>query len=791
MIGKGKAVIVKSSIAAPLRSGKEFATLLSLIAIAIAGFLAWIGENPSSPKSSPHHFSAIRAVAVLKELLSENAPHPTGSAANAEVEKRISMQLRAIGLMPEQEPAFMCSPVGNCAQISNLLVRIPGREPGPAVLLDAHYDSVAAGPGAADNGSGVVILLEIARILKSGPMLRYPVIFLFDDGEEQALLGSQAFIEHSPYVKDVRWVVNLDARGVSGPSMMFETSSDNTGLIRLFAGAVPRPVSNSLMYDLYKKLPSDTDFTNFRAHGMQGFNLAFVGGTPLYHRAGDVPANLSAASVQHQGETALALVRALATNPPASHGKGDAVFFDIFRQIIWWPAAITPYLIAAAFVLLAVAMRRGGRAHCTASSILLGAVAQPLTACGALASGFLLLWLLMPGDMLPPRFPAHPFAYAVAFGSIGFVVSSLVIAWVSRRAGVWGFLFGNWMVWIVTALIVYIVLPGASYLFVVPAAGAAISLILLSARDLDKPYGMEIAITIPAMVATAIWLPLLRVLYEGIGKVAFPLVTFFFATLLILIFPLLWDRERFAAKTAMAMSVLATLAAIVTLFIPRYSERSPFPLNLQYVQSRDGGEPHWDFASSLHQTSIQPLFRAAPFAAQADPKLLLPWASQGYPLYAAAAPRLGLEMPRMEILGEDHKDGDLFVHARLFSPRNADKVVLLFPPQTEVVSMQIEGQMIPRIPKDYLQLFSGWQRYASTLMPGGLDVEFALNDRVSNDFYLVDESYRLPAEGKFLLNARPKNASASQDGDTTVLYQHTQLGGSIPSVMDPDRPKQP
>ena len=42
-------------------------------------------------------------------------------------------------------------------------MRIPGQTSGPAVLLDAHYDSLSAGPGVADNLSGVGIALEIAR----------------------------------------------------------------------------------------------------------------------------------------------------------------------------------------------------------------------------------------------------------------------------------------------------------------------------------------------------------------------------------------------------------------------------------------------------------------------------------------------------------------------------------------------------------------------------------------------------------------------------------------------------
>ena len=50
------------------------------------------------------------------------------------------------------------------------MARVRGRDAGkPAVLLACHYDSVAAGPGAADDGAGVATTLEVARALTSGP----------------------------------------------------------------------------------------------------------------------------------------------------------------------------------------------------------------------------------------------------------------------------------------------------------------------------------------------------------------------------------------------------------------------------------------------------------------------------------------------------------------------------------------------------------------------------------------------------------------------------------------------
>ena len=51
----------------------------------------------------------------------------------------------------------------------NVLVRLPGREPGKAVLISGHYDSVPTSPGAYDCANCVATLLEALRAVKAGP----------------------------------------------------------------------------------------------------------------------------------------------------------------------------------------------------------------------------------------------------------------------------------------------------------------------------------------------------------------------------------------------------------------------------------------------------------------------------------------------------------------------------------------------------------------------------------------------------------------------------------------------
>src|SRR5688572_20581538 len=207
----------------PLSPGSP---LLALAVLGLALLLALGRGQPPAPvpaSAEPAVFSAERAHAVLARVLGDGAPHPIGSPAAAAVRERVAVELRALGIEPELYEAFACTPRGSCGMTSNLLARLPGRESGRAVLFSVHYDSVGAGAGASDDGVGVAALLEVARVLHAaGPAgrLRNPVFLLIDDGEEAGLLGAEAFARH-PWAREVGAVVNLEARGTSGPSYLF------------------------------------------------------------------------------------------------------------------------------------------------------------------------------------------------------------------------------------------------------------------------------------------------------------------------------------------------------------------------------------------------------------------------------------------------------------------------------------------------------------------------------------------------------------------------------------------
>jgi hypothetical protein len=117
--------------------------------------------------------------------------------AHERVREVIVRQQEELGLTPEIQETAVVDPqaildarMAVATSVRNVIARLPGTGGRKAVLLVAHYDSVATAPGGSDDSSGVAALLETARALRAGAPLVNDVILLFVDGEETGLLGS-------------------------------------------------------------------------------------------------------------------------------------------------------------------------------------------------------------------------------------------------------------------------------------------------------------------------------------------------------------------------------------------------------------------------------------------------------------------------------------------------------------------------------------------------------------------------------------------------------------------------
>ena len=81
-----------------------------------------------------------------------------------------------------------------------------------AILVAAHYDTVAISSGADDNASGVAVVLEVARLLGSCETPRTLQLAFFDQ-EEVGLLGSKAFVASSAHLANLDGAIVMDMVG--------------------------------------------------------------------------------------------------------------------------------------------------------------------------------------------------------------------------------------------------------------------------------------------------------------------------------------------------------------------------------------------------------------------------------------------------------------------------------------------------------------------------------------------------------------------------------------------------
>ena len=88
---------------------------------------------------------------------------------------------------------------------------------------------------------------------------------------------------HRADYENVDLVLNLEARGMSGPAFMFETSPNNSAVAGYFLSHVKQPVTGSLFPSLYALMPNSTDMTNLIPEGFTVLNIAAIGEADHYH----------------------------------------------------------------------------------------------------------------------------------------------------------------------------------------------------------------------------------------------------------------------------------------------------------------------------------------------------------------------------------------------------------------------------------------------------------------------------------------------------------------------------
>ncbi|WP_026755251.1 M28 family peptidase [Sediminibacter sp. Hel_I_10] len=133
-----------------------------------------------------------------------------GSAALTSAENWITARYNDLGYTDVTLQPFSYS----AGTSNNIIVTKTGSVyPNTFLIIDAHYDTIN-GTGTNDNGSGTVLLLELARLLKDVDT-EYSIKFIHFSGEEDGLIGSNYYVNNTvvPENLDLRLVFNIDEVG--------------------------------------------------------------------------------------------------------------------------------------------------------------------------------------------------------------------------------------------------------------------------------------------------------------------------------------------------------------------------------------------------------------------------------------------------------------------------------------------------------------------------------------------------------------------------------------------------
>ena len=525
---------------APDLARRLLAPIAALLGL-VAGLSVLILPSPAPTTADPTTFSAERAMASINRLADE--PHSVlrreahdrarddvvgmftdlGYTANVHSDPLFDFSI------PEDKETFDMLSTEQQAAVKDatadtIVVDVPGKSERTMALM-AHYDSATVegtendeqsyssgtSHGAADDGYGVAAIIETLRAIKAeGRQPENSLKIVITDGEEIGLVGARNEMRHHRADYDnVDLFLNLEARGMSGPAFMFETSPNNSAVAGYFLSHVKQPVTGSLLPSLYARMPNTTDMAALIPEGFTVLNIAAIGEAEHYHHSTDAPRYVDHSTLQHYGDQVLGLTRAWAFDgqAPTLTADGDLHFFQLWRGLtVRYPAAVGTGLgcLAVIAALGAVAMRarslrwkrvlgtvwgltwRAALASAAAGLVQLGAMAMKWAPESGLGPNPLLVGMFAGGTLI----------------GVGLTVHFVVRRW---KEGL-----GQEAVAAVLLLLAAVCIPlmvlvsGAAYVLVLPTL--ALALTALAPRRVRPVVGALAAFVIVAILAPAVLL---------------------------------------------------------------------------------------------------------------------------------------------------------------------------------------------------------------------------------------------------------------------------------------------
>jgi hypothetical protein len=748
-----------------METGSKFNRLLSqenmvavimftIMSVSVCLSLYQLATPGASPMEiSPESFSSDRAMEHLQRIAQK--PHPVGSPEHEAVLNYLRSALASMNLKPEIQETTVLSQRRNFpevgAMIKNVLVRLPGTNPSRALVFTAHYDSAPTGPGASDDGAAVAALLECLRALRAGALLRNDLIFLFTDAEEIGMLGAKAFADEHPGAKGAGLVFNFEARGNSGPSIMFETSAENGWLIKQFAKAAPHPVANSLTYEIYRLLPNYTDLSIYKEAGISGMNFAYINGLDHYHTRLDTTESVDEGSLQHHGLYMLSLARHFGNLDLNRMKEPDAAYFSIPGSIlIHYPAVLGKYLTSVSAVLLIILLiwgisrkRQKGHKGLTISGVTWGWLTLLVN---MVLSAMLvtLAWLLI--SLAHRQFPAifrsdadQNHLYLACFMSLTLAVNSASYAWVGRKVSLGNLGAGSLLWWLLIAILTALFLPGGNYLFIWPLISGLLTLafILLSNDQQPISPGRLAVFSISAIPGIILMIPILYLVFLAMTLNASPALAIMLTLLVGLHIPQLrlmaGANHRRLTAGALLISLILMICGVLS---SGFDEKRRWPNHVFYALNSDLNKAVW---ASRDQKPDE--WTSQFFVNGSERDSLSEYLGQGRETFLKSpAPPAPLPPPIIKVSSDSASGGVRDLRFQVISPRQAPILIISADPESRVLAYTVNHKQMTN-DRD-----QPWRFRYHGLPKDGVEIALKLTSSAPVKLLVADQSDGLPHE---------------------------------------------
>jgi hypothetical protein len=749
---------------------------LLLIALCVV-FAVRVSRPPVAvPASAPGTaFSAERA---MKHVLAiARRPHPIGSVEHDRVRDYLISQLSILGLDAQvQHATGVGTRYPEAGIVQNILARIPGSQSGErAVLLVAHYDSVEAGPGAADDGAGTAAILETIRALRAGAPLVHDVIVLFTDGEEPGLLGAAAFVREHAWAKNVAMALNFEARGTTGRSLMFETGPGNLDAARVLRIA-PGVTAGSVFTAIYRTMPNDTHLSELALLRTPALNFAFSDGADRYHTSHDDVAHLNTGSLQHHGQQALARARAFANGPLPRQRTGDAVFFDlpVVGLVVYSEKWAIPLAFIAAALAFAVIIRSRREATRFGRDVVMGAAATVGAVVLSAAAAYLAALILarLHAALSWGGAPAWSPLYWGAVAMLSLAISTTCYVAARRRGSVVGLHAGALVIWTLLSLTAAAVAPSSSYLFTWPALVVALAALFTDHHGLLTAKG--IAMCVAALVTAALLIPfayLIGAVALGVTAAGGIVAAAVIALIAWLLAPLLetlcngarWSTPVICAGAAMLLIGIAALTV-------RTSDVHPVPSMLLYAIDADTSDAWLASRASIARADVWTRSALAP--STQGPEWIGHIFYRPTSIVAKRVLHLPLPLPAVDILSDSTTSDARQLSLRVRASAGTTALGMLVT-DAPVISATIDGRAIDTT-RYRLRTRQWTLRYWAPSDSGAM-LSLRVPVGSTPKLEIVARSPGIPALPGVTILPRPANVVPVQSGDLTLVRRSVSI----------------